>query len=141
MRNWIILLNIINVKKEITQHYLDWGATLALFKEIQALGWLNFVTGADFLWLVSPKIQQPNKCRMARTTFAQSAQVQSSTRKNTLLCQEPLYLFIYFLFFLCVYIVYCSNLDCVWMSLFIGLMGLKKLLPKLIWLIRSIILI
>ena len=141
MRNWIILLNIINVKKEITQHYLDWGATLALFKEIQALRWLNFVTGADFLWLVSPKIQQPNKCRMARTTFAQSVLVQSSTRKNTLLCQEPLYLFIYFLFFLCVYIVYCSNLDCVWMSLFIGSMGLKKLLPKLIWLIRSIILI
>ena len=95
MRNWIILLNIINVKKEITQHYLDWGATLALFKEIQALGWLNFVTGADFLWLVSPKIQQPNKCRMARTTFAQSVQVQSSTRKNTLLCQEPLYFLLY----------------------------------------------
>ena len=61
-RNWIILLNIINVKKEITQHYLDWGATLALFKEIQALGWLNFVTGVDLLWLVSLKIQQSNKC-------------------------------------------------------------------------------
>ena len=61
-RNWIILLNSINVKKEITQHYLDWGATLTLFKEIQALGWLNFVTGVDLLWLVSLKIQQSNKC-------------------------------------------------------------------------------
>ena len=61
-RNWIILLNIINVKKEITQHYLDWGATLALFKEIQALGWLNFVTGVNLLWLVSLKIQQSKKC-------------------------------------------------------------------------------
>ena len=92
-RNWIILLNIINVKKEITQHYLDWGTTLALFKEIQALGWLNFVTSADRLWLVSPRIQQPNKCRMARTISAQSVQAQSSTRKNTLPCQEPLYFF------------------------------------------------
>ena len=50
-RNWIILLNFINLKREITQHYLDWDATLALFKEIQALGWLNFV--ACHLWLVS----------------------------------------------------------------------------------------
>ena len=29
-RNWIIILNIINVKKEITQHYLNWDATLLL---------------------------------------------------------------------------------------------------------------
>ena len=50
-KNWIILLNIISIKKGITQHNLDWGAALALFKEIQALGWLNFVTGADCLWL------------------------------------------------------------------------------------------
>ena len=80
-RNWIILLNIISIKKGITQHNLDWGATLALFKEIQVLGWLNFITGADLLWLVSPWIQQPNKCCMARTTFAQSVEAQSSTRK------------------------------------------------------------
>jgi len=40
-------MNIINLKREITQHYLDWGAALTLFKEIQALGWLNFVIGAD----------------------------------------------------------------------------------------------
>ena len=58
----MILLNIISIKKEITQHNLDWGASLALFKEIQALSWQNFVTDADFLWLVSPNIQQPNKC-------------------------------------------------------------------------------
>ena len=50
-RNWIILLNFINLNREITQYYLDWGITLALFKEIQALGWLNFV--ACHLWLVS----------------------------------------------------------------------------------------
>ena len=141
--------------------------TLTLFKEIQALGWLNFVTGADLLWLVSPRIQQPtNKCRMVRTIFAQSVQVQSSTRKNTLPCedllwlvspripqptnkcrmvrtisaqsvqvqnstrknilpcQEPLYFFLVYFF---------SNLDWVWMSLFISSMGLSKLLPKLIW--------
>ena len=96
-RNWIILLNIISIKKGITQHNLDWGAALALFKEIQALGWLNFVTGADFLWLVSPRIQQPNKCCMARIISAQSVQAQNSTRKNTLPCLESLY------FFLCVY--------------------------------------
>ena len=60
--------------------------TLALFKEIQALGWLNFVTGADLLWVVSPRIQQPNKCRMARTTSAQSVQAQNFTIKNTLPC-------------------------------------------------------
>ena len=66
---------------------------LALFKKIQALGWLNFVTDADLFWFVSPKIQQPNKCRMARTTSAQSVQAQNSTRKNTLSCQEPLYFF------------------------------------------------
>ena len=70
-RNWIILLNIIDVKKGNTQHYLDWGAALALFKEVQALGWLKFVTGADCLWLISPRIQQPNKCCMAKTTSAQ----------------------------------------------------------------------
>ena len=29
-RNWIIILNIINGKKEITQHYLNWGAALLL---------------------------------------------------------------------------------------------------------------
>ena len=73
-------LNIIKLKIR-TQHYLDWGAVLALFKEIQALGWLIFVTGADLLWLVSPRIQQPNKCCMARTTSAQSVQAQSSTRR------------------------------------------------------------
>ena len=123
-RNWIILLNIISIKKRITQHNLDWGAALALFKEIQALGWVNFVTGADLLWLVSPRIQQPNKCCMARTTSAQSVQAQNSTRKNTLPCQESLYFF-----FMC--IVCCSNLDWVWMSLFIGSMGLTKLLPTL----------
>ena len=126
-RNWIILLNIISIKKGITQHNLDWGATLALFKEIQALGWLNFVIGAYLLWLVSPKIQQPNQCCMARTTSAQSVQAQSSTRKNTLPCQESLY------FFLFVCIVCCSSLDWVWMSLFIGSMGLTKLLPNLFW--------
>ena len=48
-RNWIILLNIIYLRLENTQHYLDWGVTLALFKEIQALGWLNLITGADIL--------------------------------------------------------------------------------------------
>ena len=58
-RNWIILLNIINLKRKITQHYLDWSVALALFKEIQALGWLNFVTDIDLLWLVSPKIHSP----------------------------------------------------------------------------------
>ena len=110
-RNWIIFLNYINLKREITQHYLDWGTTLALFKEIQALSWLNFVTGADRLWLVFPMIQQPNKCRMARTTSAQSVQAQNSTRKNTLPCQEPLYFFFFS--------VYCSNLDWVWMSPFL----------------------
>ena len=90
-KNWIILLNIINLKRKIKQLYLDWGAALALFKEIQALGWLNSVTDVDLLWLVSPKKQQPNKCRMDRTTFAQSAQAQSSTRKNTLLWLDSLY--------------------------------------------------
>ena len=97
-RNWIILLNIISIKKGITQHNLDWGAALALFKEIQVLGWLNFVTGADLLWLVSPRIQQPNKCCMARTTSAQSVEAQSSTRKNTLPCQESLYFYGYLLY-------------------------------------------
>ena len=125
-KNWIILLNIIDVKKGNIQHYLDWGAALALFKEIQALGWLNFVISADRLWLVSHKIRQPNKCRMARTTSTQSVQTQSSTRKYTLPCQESLYFF-----FVC--IVCCSNLDGVWMSLFIGSMGLTKLLPNLFW--------
>ena len=124
-RNCIILLYIINVKKEITQHYLDWGAALALFKEIQALGWLNFVTDADLLWLVSPRIQQPNKFRMDRTTSAQSVQAKNFSRKNILPCQEPLFFFSFFF-------VYCSNLDWVWMSLFIGSIGLMKLLPKLI---------
>ena len=41
-------LNIINLKIR-TRHFLDWGATLALFKEIQALSWLIFVTDADRL--------------------------------------------------------------------------------------------
>ena len=109
-RNWIILLNIINVKKEIIQHYLDWGAALALFKEIQALGWLNFVTGADRPWLVSPRIQQPNKCRMARTTSTQCVQAQSSTRKNTLSCQYPLY-------FLCVLYVAVTWIGSEWVYL------------------------
>ena len=133
-RNWIILLNIISIKKGITQHNLDWGAAFALLKEIQALGWLNFVTDADLPWLVSSRIHQPNKCCMARTTSAQSVQAQSSTRKNTLPCQESLYFF-----FMC--IVCCSNLDWVWMSLFIGSMGLTKLLPTLFFILfRSIIL-
>ena len=74
MRNWIVLLNIINLKRKITQYYLNWAAALALFKKIQALGWLNFVTKADLLWLVSLRIQQPNKCRMTRIIFAQSVQ-------------------------------------------------------------------
>ena len=74
MRNWIVLLNMINLKRKITQYYLNWGAALTLFKKIQALGWLNFVTSVDLLWLVSPRIQQPNKCRMAKTIFAQSGQ-------------------------------------------------------------------
>ena len=73
------MLNFINLKIR-TQHYLDWRAALALFKEIQALSWLIFITGADLLWLVSPRIQQPNKCCMARTTYAQSVQAQISTR-------------------------------------------------------------
>ena len=94
-RNWIILLNIINLKRKITQHYLDWGVALALFKEIQALGWLSFVTGADILWLVSWEIQQSNKFRIARTTSAQSVQTQSSTRKNTLFLLEPFYMLVY----------------------------------------------
>ena len=75
------MLNIINLKIR-TQHYLDWGMTLALFREIQALGWLIFVTGADLLWLISPRIQQPNKCYMARIASAQSVQAQSSTRRT-----------------------------------------------------------
>ena len=75
------MLNIINLKRW-TQHYLDWGTALALFKEIQALGWLIFVTGADLLELISPKIQQPNKCCMARTASAQIVQAQSSTRRT-----------------------------------------------------------
>ena len=74
-------LNIINLNIR-TQHYLDWGTALALFKEIQALGWLIFVTGADLLWLVSPRIQQPNKCCVARTASAQSVQTQSSTKRT-----------------------------------------------------------
>ena len=73
--------NIINLKIK-TLHYLDWGTTLALFKEIQTLGWLIFVTDADLLWLVSPRIQQPNKCYMARIASAQSVQAQSSTRRT-----------------------------------------------------------
>ena len=48
-RNWIIFLKIINVKKEITQHYLDWGTALTLFKEIQALSCLNFEINVDLL--------------------------------------------------------------------------------------------
>ena len=68
---------------------------LALFKEIQALGWLSFVTGADILWLVSWEVQQSNKFRIARTTSAQSFQTQSSTRKNTLFLLEPFYMLVY----------------------------------------------
>ena len=74
-------LNIINLKIR-AQHYLGWGAALALFKKIQALGWLIFVTGADILGLISPKIQQPNKCCIARTASVQSIQAQSSTRRT-----------------------------------------------------------
>ena len=47
------MLNIINLKIR-TQHYLDWGTALALFKEIQTFSWLIFVTNVDLLWLVSP---------------------------------------------------------------------------------------
>ena len=74
-------LNIINLKIK-TQQYLDWGATLALFKDIQALGCLIFVTDADLFWLVFPRIQQPNKCCMARIASAQSIQAQSSTKRT-----------------------------------------------------------
>ena len=42
-------MNIINLRLENTQHYLDRRVTFALFKEIQALSWLKFVTGADLL--------------------------------------------------------------------------------------------
>ena len=55
---------------------------LTLFKEIQILGWLIFVTGADLLGLVSPRIQQPNKCCMAGTASAQGVQAQNSTRRT-----------------------------------------------------------
>ena len=108
IRNWIILLNIINLKRKITQHYLDWGTVLALFKKIQAISWLKFVTDADLLWLVSSKIQQFNKCHMARTTSAQSVQAQISTRKNTILCQEPLYFLVYMNALSC-WIFWCIN--------------------------------
>ena len=64
---------------------------------------------------------------MARTTFVQNVQSQNSTKKNTLPCQEPLYFFR----------IYCSHLDWIWMSLFIGSMDIMKLLPKFIWLIKS----
>ena len=74
-------LNIINLKRW-TQNYLDWGTALALFKEIQALGWIIFVTGVDLFWLVSLKIQQPNKCCMTRTASAQSVQTQSSNKRT-----------------------------------------------------------
>ena len=54
-------MNIINLRLENTQHYLDWGAAfapiLAFFKEIQALGWLNFVTGANLLPSPSPCVR------------------------------------------------------------------------------------
>ena len=33
--------------------------TLALFNEIQALGWLNFVIGADLLWLSPSRYNNP----------------------------------------------------------------------------------
>ena len=74
--------NIINLKVR-TQHHLDWGAALTLFKEIQALGWLIFVIGANLLWFVSPRIQQLKKCCIARTAPAQSVQAQSSTRRTS----------------------------------------------------------
>ena len=48
-KNWIILLNIIYLRLENTQHYFDWDMAFVLFKEIQSLSWLNFVTGVDFL--------------------------------------------------------------------------------------------
>ena len=48
-RNWIILLNIIYLRLENTQHYLDWDMAFVLFKEIQSLSWLNYVTGVDLL--------------------------------------------------------------------------------------------
>ena len=94
-RNWIILLNIISIKKGITQHNLDWGATLALFKEIQAHGWLNFVIGADLLWLVFPRIQQPSKYCMTRTTSASPKLHQKEHHSLPRIS----------LFFLCVYCV------------------------------------
>ena len=76
--------------------------SLCVLYVIQALGWLNFVTGVNLLWLVSPKIQQSNKCCMTRTTSAQSVQARNSTRKNTLPCQESLYFFFF---------VYCELLQ------------------------------
>ena len=126
-RNWIILLNIISIKKGITQHnFLDWGAALALFKEIQALGWLNFITGADLLWLVSPRIQQPNKCCMAEQPLHKVFKPKAPAERTPFLAKN-----LSIFFFVC--IVCCSNLDWVWMSLFIGSMGLTKLLPNLFW--------
>ena len=88
-----MFLNIINLRLENKQHHLDWGAKLAFFKEIQALTWLIFVTGTEIFWLVSSRIQQPNKGCMTRTTPVQSVQDQNSTRKNTLPCQGPLFFF------------------------------------------------
>ena len=52
-------LDCVDVILYMIQYNLEWGAALALFKEIQALGWLNFVTGADLLWLVSRAIYSP----------------------------------------------------------------------------------
>ena len=64
--------------------------TLTLFKEIQALDWLIFVTGANLLLLVSLRIQQPNKCCMARTASVQSVQAKNSTRRTPFFGLKPL---------------------------------------------------
>ena len=74
-----------------------------------------------------------------------NVQTQSSIRRNTLLCQEPLYFLVYknacnCWIFWCFNVIILQLLGWVWKSLFIGLMGLTKLVLKLIWLIRSIIL-
>ena len=60
-------MNIINLKIRNTQYYLDCGVALALFKEIQALGWLNFVTDAN---RCVQKIEEPKKPLQTNQTVA-----------------------------------------------------------------------
>ena len=43
-RNWIILLNIINLKRKNTQHYLEWD----VFKPKVPLKWTPFFAIAGF---------------------------------------------------------------------------------------------